>query len=49
MESVMTTIFEILSKQINWLMPHLITNNLASVLVTLTAWWMVFIKGLSTI
>ena len=24
-------------------------NNLASVLVTLTAWWIVFIKGLSTI
>jgi len=24
-------------------------NNLASVLVTLTAWWIVFIKGLLTI
>ena len=30
-------------------MPHLIANNLASVLVTLTAWWMVFVKGLLTI
>ena len=35
MESVMTTIFEILLKWIDWLMPHLIANNLASVLVTL--------------
>ena len=30
-------------------MPHLIANNLASVLVTLTAWWIVFVRGLSTI
>ena len=30
-------------------MPHLMANNSASVLVTLTAWWIVFIKGLLTI
>jgi len=49
MESVMMTIFEILSKQLDWLMPHLMANNLASVLITLTAWWIVFVKGLSAI
>jgi len=49
MEPVMTTIFEILSKWIDWLMLHLMANNLASVLVTLTAWWIVFVKGLSTL
>ena len=27
-------------------MPHLMVNNSASVLVTLTAWWIVFIRGL---
>ena len=45
----MTTIFEILSKWLDWLMPHLMANNSASVLVTLTAWWIVFIRGLSAI
>jgi len=49
MELVMTMIFEILLKQIDWLIPHLIANNLASVLVTLIAWWIVFVRGLSTI
>ena len=30
-------------------MPHLIANNSASVLMTLTMWWTIFVKGLSTI
>ena len=30
-------------------MPYLIANNSTSVLVTLTAWWTIFVKGLSTI
>ena len=49
MELVMTIILKILSKRVAWLMPHLIANNLALVLVTLTAWCIVLVKGLLTI
>ena len=45
MESVMTTILSILSNTQAWLMPHLIANSSASVLVTKEAWWTVLIRG----
>ena len=46
MESVTTIIFEILSIDEAWLIPHLIANNSASVLVTNAEWWRVLDKGL---
>ena len=46
MESVTTIIFEILSINEAWLIPHLIANNSASVLVTNAEWWHVLDKGL---
>ena len=44
-ESVMMTIFEMLSLQHAWLMPHLIAKSSASELVTKTAWWIVLMRG----
>ena len=46
-ESVMTMILEILLMCIAWLIPHLMVNSSASVLVILIAWWIVLISGLS--
>ena len=45
-ESVMIMIFEILLWFVAWLIPHLIANSSASVLITLTTWWRVFMTGL---
>ena len=46
-ESVTTTIFEIPGKLMAWLMPHLMAKSSASVEVTLVAWWIVLMTGLS--
>jgi len=45
-ESVMIMIFEILLWFVAWLIPHLIANCLASMLMILTIWWRVFMTGL---
>ena len=44
-ESVIMTIFEILSLLYAWLIPHLIANSSALGLVTNTAWWTVLMRG----
>ena len=44
-ESVIMTIFEMLSLLHAWLIPHLITNSLALELVTNTVWWTVLMRG----
>jgi len=46
MESVMTIIFEILFINEAWLIPHLIANNSASILMINAKWWCVLDKGL---
>ena len=46
MESVMIIIFEILFINEAWLIPHLIANNSASVLMINAEWWCVLDKGL---
>ena len=45
-KSVTTIIFEILSINEAWLIPYLIANNSASVLMTNAEWWRVLDKGL---
>ena len=45
MESVTTMILETLSMEQAWLIPHLIANSSASVLVTNEAWWTVLVRG----
>ena len=45
-ESVTIMIFEILLWFVAWLIPHFITNSLASVLMILTVWWRVYVMGL---
>ena len=42
-ELIITIIYEILETWIAWLIPHLIANNSVSVVVTLIAWWSVFL------
>ena len=44
-ESVIMTIFEMLSLLHAWLIPHLIVNSSASELVTNTVWWTVLMRG----
>ena len=44
-ESVITTIFEMLSLLQAWLIPHLIAKSSASELVMNTAWWTVLMRG----
>jgi len=44
-ESVTTMIFDMFSLMQAWLIPHLIANNSASILVTNAAWWTVLIRG----
>ena len=44
-ESVITTIYEMLSLLHAWLIPHLIANSSASELVTNTVWWTVLMRG----
>ena len=45
-ESVVTMILEIPAELVAWLIPHLMVNNSASVIITFTAWWRVLIRGL---
>ena len=45
MESVIMMILEILVLDVAWLMPHLIANISASVLVMNAAWWRVLMRG----
>ena len=40
-------ILEILLMHVVWLIPHLMVNSSASVLVMLIAWWIVLMSGLS--
>ena len=44
-ESVIMTIYEMLSLLHAWLIPHLIVNSSASELVTNTVWWTVLMRG----
>ena len=44
-ESVIMTIYEMLSLLHAWLIPHLIANSLASELVTNTVWWTILMRG----
>ena len=44
-ESMIMTIFEMLSLLHAWLIPHLIANSSASELVINTAWWTVLMRG----
>ena len=49
MESVITTILDILLTLKDWFILYLMANNSASVLVTWTAWWIIFINSLLNI
>ena len=42
----MTMIFEIPEELVAWLIPYLMANNLAFILVILTTWWSVLVIGL---
>lgn len=43
MASVMTTMWDVFGMRMAWLILHLMANNSASVVVTLTVWWTVFL------
>ena len=45
-ESIRTMIFEIPGKAVAWLILHLIVNSLASIVIMLTAWWIILMTGL---
>ena len=45
-KSVTMIIFEILFRLVAWLIPHLMANNSASVLMIFRAWWRVLVIGL---
>ena len=46
-KSVMTIMWLVLGMLTTWLIPYWITNSSASVVVTLTTWWIVLMTGLS--